>query len=194
MDDVDKHMMSYIEARMSSARGTPAAAPAQEATTDQKAAKSSYWAPAHPEARGATLGKLHEVDLGDEARERNIQLTQAALSGGATEKVAGRKDGKRRRTSGDVERDRLVEEVLKETRLDLYTEEPDEEGTEEGEADEKIAERFRKEFIDAIISKRRRKAPEVKGKEEKKPRGPKLGGSRMARAQMREKEAAVGKK
>ena len=106
-----------------------------------------------------------------------------------------RRDGKRRRNSGDLERDRLVEEVLKETRLDLYSEEQEEEEGGEGEADEKIAERFRKEFIDAIISKRRRKAPETKGKkEEKKSRGPKLGGSRMARAQMREKEAAGGKR
>jgi hypothetical protein len=192
-------MMAYVEAEMLRRRGeapetTP---PASTIATTEGVGKSSYWAPTRPEARGATLGKLHEVDLGEEVKQRNIALTAQALSRGSEEPVVatGKKSTRRRRNSQDIERDRLVEEVLKETRLDLYPEEqPEEEGLdEEGAADDKIAEKFRKEFIDAILSKRRRRGadPKAKGtkKEDKKrPKGPKLGGSRMARAQMREQQ------
>ncbi|KAI5853509.1 hypothetical protein BZA05DRAFT_396339 [Tricharina praecox] len=164
--------------------------------------KSSYWAPTRPEARGATLGKLHEVDLGEEVKQRNIALTAQALTGGGevqADVAGGRRRQRRRRNSQDIERDRLVEEVLKETRLDLYPEDAaeEEDRDEEGAADDKIAEKFRKEFIDAILSKRRRRGadPKTKGnkKEDKKrPKGPKLGGSRMARAQMREQQGLNG--
>jgi len=172
--------------------------------------KSSYWAPTRPEARGATLGKLHEVDLGEEVKQRNIALTAQALSGQpATSDSShhypsdakgggGGRRHKRRRNSQDIERDRLVEEVLKETRLDLYPEDVEEKlaDDEEGAADDKIAEKFRKEFIDAILSKRRRRGGEAKAKgnkkeDKKRPKGPKLGGSRMARAQMREQHGAA---
>lgn len=177
----------------------PTTASALEASTE---GKSSYWAPTRPEARGATLGKLHEVDLGEEAKQRNIVLTAQALSGNIEPQAAAADDkhrrNRRRRNSQDIERDRLVEEVLKETRLDLYPEDVDmeEDMDEQGAADDKIAEKFRKEFLDAILSKRRRRGadPKVKAskKEDKKrPKGPKLGGSRMARAQMREQQGAT---
>ncbi|KAI5804511.1 hypothetical protein EDC01DRAFT_725977 [Geopyxis carbonaria] len=219
--DVDKHMMAYVESRMSTRRQDPGASPVADSSgagagaggeggDAAPASKSSYWAPTRPEARGATLGKLHEVDLGEEAKQRNIALTAAALgpptstttsTPTADTQNGGGRRRHNRRTSQDVERDRLVEEVLRETRLDLYTEEPPSEGDDgEGAADDKIAEKFRREFIDAIISKRRRKGGEVRGgagtkggkKEDKKrPKGPKLGGSRMARAQMREQQGAA---
>lgn len=79
----------------------------------------------------AALGKLHEIDLGPDATLRNIARTEAAkrrLEGGEMEveekgsgKVRLRRDGKpwrgrRRRNSDDVKRDKLVEEVMKETR------------------------------------------------------------------------------
>ena len=78
----------------------------------------------------AALGKLHEIDLGADATLRNIARTEAArrrLEGGEPEieettgKLRLRKDGKpwrgrRRRNSDDVKRDRLVEEVMRESR------------------------------------------------------------------------------
>jgi len=203
--DVDKHMMAYVEQHMSRRRGeavpSEAAQGGEEERQQQEGGKSSYWTPTRPEARGATLGKLHEVDLGEEVKQRNIALTAQALTGGGemqTDGAGGRRQRKRR-NSQDIERDRLVEEVLKETRLDLYPEDAvdDEDRDGEGAADDKIAEKFRKEFIDAILSKRRRRGadPKAKGnkKEDKKrPKGPKLGGSRMARAQMREQQGQNG--
>lgn len=80
----------------------------------------------------ATLGKLHEIDLGQETKLQNIARTEAAtrrLAGDDTApveeetatKTAVEKEGKpwrnrKRRNSKDVERDRLVEEVLRESK------------------------------------------------------------------------------
>jgi hypothetical protein len=86
-----------------------------------------------PQREPAALGKLHEIDLGQETKLQNIARTEAA-----TRRLAGQKspspeeeassartrlgkDGKpwrsrRRRNSEDIERDRLVEEVLRESK------------------------------------------------------------------------------
>lgn len=78
----------------------------------------------------AALGKLHEIDLGQDATLRNIARTEAArrrLETGEVEieestgKIRRRRDGKpwrgrKRRTSVDVKRDKLVEEIMKESR------------------------------------------------------------------------------
>lgn len=78
----------------------------------------------------AALGKLHEIDLGPDATLTNIARTEAAkrrLEGGTSEveeqsgKVRLGRDGKprrnrRRRNSDDIKRDKLVEEVMKESK------------------------------------------------------------------------------
>ena len=80
----------------------------------------------------AALGKLMEIDLGDEARDRNVQRTDKArrrLGGEEVEeevvlkpvKIRLGPDGKpwrgrKRRGSDDVKRDKLVEEVMRENR------------------------------------------------------------------------------
>jgi len=108
-----------------------------------------------------------------------------------------RKYRRRRRTSQDIQRDKLVEEVLKESKLqvELYDEPADNnDEEEEGAADDRIAEKFRREFLDALMSRRRRRGNYQKAKKKddaKKPRGPKLGGSRSARAAMRESQLAA---
>ena len=258
MLDVDKHMMAYIESEMQKRRGGGAAPPTvnsgggdagggggSDGGTEQQGGgigrKSAYWTPAVPEGRGATLGKLHEVDLGEETKKRNIARTQEAtrrLQGGSSGDDAGdgmdgggkkKGKGRKRRTAQDIERDKLVEEVLKESRrvffpnspipsplkvflltrargiVEMYTEpDPSEEQREsEGAADDRIAEKFRREFLDALMSRRRRRGGDHNKKKrdgDKKPRGPKLGGSRQARAAMRESQnagastGAIGKK
>jgi hypothetical protein len=174
-------------------------------------------------------GKLHEVDLGEEVRRRNANMTEQArrrLAGEAveadddssTKRVRIGKDGKpwrgrKRRGSEDVKRDQLVEELMRENKgtfpclyipeelanpgaVDLYDvpaqpEASGEPGADEA-ADEKIAEQFRREFMEAMAERRhhRRKAapqPSRPGaKQEEILRGPKLGGSRNARAAMRD--------
>jgi hypothetical protein len=85
---------------------------------------------------GAMNGKLLEIDLGEEARQRNIAMTERArrrLAGEAVEdddedgatpdggKARLGKDGKllrtrNRRNSDDIRRDQLVEEFLRENK------------------------------------------------------------------------------
>jgi hypothetical protein len=84
----------------------------------------------------ATLGKLQEIDLGDEARDRNVAQTERArrrLDGEEVEegekkvqKVRLGPDGKpwrgrKRRGSEDVKRDKMVEDVLRENRRTSYS-------------------------------------------------------------------------
>jgi len=62
-------------------------------------------------------------------------------------------------------------------------------------ADDRIAEEFRRQFMDAMSQRNRRRRPAVNATAKPKPkvnqdeilRGPKLGGSRNARAAMRDK-------
>jgi len=179
----------------------------------------------------AALGKLLEIDLGDEARSKNVMRTEQArrrLDGEEVEdevkpgkpgKVRLGRDGKpwrgrKRRGSDDVKRDKLVDEVLRENRrkcllitglgdactdrfiVEIY-EEPVVESqviNDDQAADDRIAEAFRKEFMDAVSARQRKKTapapPPARTaggkKEEEVLKGPKLGGSRSARAAMRE--------
>lgn len=84
----------------------------------------------------ATIGKLQEIDLGEEARNRNIERTNNARrrldgeevieeggegGGGRKKKVRLNRDGtvwkpRKRRGSDDVKRDQLVDAVLRENR------------------------------------------------------------------------------
>lgn len=168
-----------------------------------------------------------EIDLGDEARSRNEALTERArrkLQGesieddegssgsGRPKKVRLGRDGKpwrprNRRNSDDIRRDQLVEEILRENRLDVYeTPTPPpasatgaNEAEPEGAADDRIAEEFRREFMDAMAQRQQKRkkpanAPPGQGpsgaggrgaKDEEILKGPKLGGSRNVRAAMR---------
>lgn len=160
----------------------------------------------------AALGKLHEIDLGPDATLKNIARTEAAqrkLEGiepeidERTGKVRLRRDGKpygwrKRRNSSDVKRDKLVEEVMRESKLEIYDEPEDEGPNDDQAADDRIAEQFRREFMDAISSRKQKAVQDkkpVRGQPvDDRPKGPKLGGSRSARAAMREKEEAAAKK
>ncbi|GMF80598.1 hypothetical protein COH20_012495 [Aspergillus flavus] len=194
-----------------------------------------------PQREPASLGKLHEIDLGQETKLHNIARTEAATRklarddeyehlnhGGSFFKAApmGKDEGlwrrQKRRTSEDVERDRLVEEVLRESKrkhsipscdpigrglalttkitflvVDVY-EEPDHETAAAGDdqaADDRVAEQFRRDFLDAIQSRRRvTRVKNPKTAKAEASRGPKLGGSRSARAAMREMQEKQGRK
>lgn len=140
----------------------------------------------------------------------------------ATGKVRLRRDGKpwrgrRRRNSEDLKRDQLVEQVLRETRrkcslsqspsrladsqiVEIYDEPEADAPNDDQAADDRIAEQFRREFMDAISSRQQRKGPASTAKPAKgakvddRPKGPKLGGSRSARAAMREQQEKAVKK
>lgn len=128
-----------------------------------------------------------------------------------------------RRGSDAIKRDQLVEEVLRETRrtfiplesiykrrsnnvlVDVY-EMPDKvsktsQAEEDGAADDRLAEEFRQQFLEDVAQRQLRKKkpanqPARPGAEDVL-KGPKLGGSRNVRAQMRDlllKKEKEGKK
>lgn len=247
-DDVDRHMygplyaissqlrvawtnkirMAYIDSEMAK-RYQPHA---QAQTPDSNQSQSKDVAVGQPfqpqqQREPASLGRLHEIDLGQEATLRNIARTEAA-----TRRLAGDEDvpvgdlaaetgrsgagGKSRRnhkqrTDADIERDRLVEEVLRESKrespsetilynalaklnlsVDVYDDYEDDAQVDDPQAaDDRVAEQFRRDFMDAMQSRRRLRTTKPAVKDEG-PKGPKLGGSRSARAAMR--EAQPGKK
>lgn len=125
---------------------------------------------------------------------------------------------KNRRGSDDLKRDQLVEEFLSENRGELLnsydrfqstrqglTSMPvdmsyitsehygQQAGEEEEAADDRIADEFRRQFMDAMSQRHRRRRPAINAKPtvkhstEEYLKGPKLGGSRNARAAMRDK-------
>ncbi|KAL8644120.1 MAG: hypothetical protein Q9210_007413 [Variospora velana] len=210
--DVDQHMMAYIDSKLAKRRqghDKPMHTSDDHSSGDDS---SDYIATDLAKHRQpAALGKLHEIDLGLDATLKNIARTEAAkrrLEGGEPEieettgKVRLRKNGKpwrnrRRRNSDDVKRDKLVEEVMKESRLEIY-DEPEDAPNDDQAADDRIAEQFRRDFMDAISSRRQKSSRSAKkdprAKVDDKPRGPKLGGSRSARAAMRELQEKAAKK
>ncbi|EXJ89525.1 hypothetical protein A1O3_02592 [Capronia epimyces CBS 606.96] len=178
----------------------------------------STTAPVQPASQSlpASVRQLSEVDLGSSAHDLNLARTQAALQRAisgqppmAEELPAPKprkprigRDGKpmrprprKRRNSEDIARDALVEQVLHEHKLDIYdVNDPqrskDSAGTdaEGGDADERLAEQFRQEFMDAIADRHHRHKAASQSKTSAgaatESRGPKLGGSRSARAKM----------
>ncbi|KAF4216009.1 hypothetical protein CNMCM8980_005821 [Aspergillus fumigatiaffinis] len=203
--DVDKHIQQM-----------PANTTDSNISTTSQASSDDLSTTVALQREPASLGKLHEIDLGQEAKLQNIARTEAATrrlvgddrdaspahEDSTSSIAASGKDGRlwrnrKRRNSEDIERDRLVEEVLRESKLDVYDEPEEEALLDDQAADDRVAEQFRREFLDAIQSRRRvtrTKNTKTAAKPEV-PRGPKLGGSRSARAAMRERqEKSAGRK
>ncbi|KAL8705506.1 MAG: hypothetical protein Q9201_001381 [Fulgogasparrea decipioides] len=211
--DVDKHMIAYIDSELAKRRQgheRPVHTSNGQELDDDFLGESPGDLARHRQP--AALGKLHEIDLGQDATLSNIARTEAAkrrLETGepeaeeSTGKVRLRRDGKpwrsrRRRPSADIQRDKLVEEIMKESRLEIYDEPETDLPNDDQAADDRIAEQFRREFMDAISSRRQKAAQAAKkapgAKADDKPKGPKLGGSRSARAAMREQQEKAAKK
>ncbi|KAL8797671.1 MAG: hypothetical protein Q9195_000023 [Heterodermia aff. obscurata] len=210
--DVDQHMMAYIDSELAKRRqgqNTVSHASHVDGFGGQSASDTID---AAVRRQPAALGKLHEIDLGPDATLTNIARTEAArrrLEDGAPEveeevgKVRLGRDGKprrnrRRRNSDDIKRDKLVEEVMKESKIDIYDEPEGDNANDDQAADDRIAEQFRREFMDAVAQRRQKTSQTSKktgqGAVEDSHKGPKLGGSRSARAAMRELQEKAKKK
>ncbi|KAK3956422.1 hepatocellular carcinoma-associated antigen 59-domain-containing protein [Pseudoneurospora amorphoporcata] len=233
---VNKHMEEYIESELARRKRLAAEHRAQhEGGQNGGSSSSNAMTNSMPnllaadptlsvgggkvESQRALHGKLMEIDLGEEARARNIAETERArrrLEGqileeeedadGRRKKVRLGPDGKpwrsrNRRDSDALKRDQQVEEFLRENRLDVYdvpSDQPEYATNMEDDemaADDRIAEEFRRDFMDAMSQRHRRRRPAVNATARPSARnqdaeilkGPKLGGSRNARAAMREK-------
>ncbi|TAQ83523.1 hypothetical protein B7494_g8164, partial [Chlorociboria aeruginascens] len=225
-DVADKHMMAYVDSKIAKRRlseKSPSTPSGQTSTQIQDSVADSgekslvlrdgNKRDVEVQRQPAALGKLLEIDLGDEARDRNVERTNMArrrLVGEDVEEVEGSgkgkgkgkvrlgRDGKpwrgrKRRGSDDVKRDQLVDQVLRENRLEIYDEPlPDPQTPDDDQAaDDRIAEAFRQEFMDAVSERQRKKSASTQNtqqqnrgaagkREEELMKGPKLGGSRNA--------------
>ncbi|KAL2890054.1 Hepatocellular carcinoma-associated antigen 59 [Ceratocystis lukuohia] len=170
-----------------------------------------------PEGQKPTQsGKLMEVDLGDEARMKNIDSIERAKRRfigegdahgmGDTDSAQRNKRIRDRKASDEIKRDQVVEAFLHENKLDVYdisqvhgaTSNFGDENLNDLPADDRVAEKFRRDFMDAMSQRiRRRRAARAPAINNQAPRpgakrddemlkGPKLGGSRNTRAQMRD--------
>ncbi|RDW64158.1 hypothetical protein BP5796_10660 [Coleophoma crateriformis] len=222
--EADDGRMAYIDSQLAK-RSSPSMNATTTTTTTTASSQSSNlpntlsrFQADDVQRQPAALGKLQEIDLGDEARSRNVERTDKArrrLDGEEIEeeevkkgKVRLGRDGKpwrgrKRRGSDDVKRDKLVEDILRENRLEIYDEPVQPQRAVNGDeaADDLVAEEFRREFMDAVSQRHKKKAapPPPGGSggkkgEEELLKGPKLGGSRSARAAMREMMLKSGKK
>ncbi|OBT73579.1 hypothetical protein VF21_07643 [Pseudogymnoascus sp. 05NY08] len=207
-EGVDRHMMAYIDSELakrlkpagssadttstSSIRATTAAEDSATASQSQRQRQPS------PPYQTASRGKLMEIELPPSS-------TPAPLAKAVRKPRLGRDGqplrGKKRRTEEDIRRDALVEAVMRENGLGIYEPPPPPttSASGDGEGDEEIAERFRREFLEGVEERRRGggggggagsagkgKVVGKGGKEEEGLKGPKLGGSRSARAGVRE--------
>lgn len=172
--------------------------------------------------------QLAEIDLGSSAHDKNLARTQLALERAKLglppvdeepkpqkpRKPRLGRDGKplrprprKRRNSEDIARDALVEQLMRENKLDLYdadqlvqqrqaAAELAQEETDGSDADERLAEQFRQEFMDAMAERQQKSKPptQAKGPGAVAPeaKGPKLGGSRSARAKMAQTQQQQG--
>lgn len=250
-NNTDESRMAYIDSELAKRRAAEAHTLSHTTTSSSTAHPSSPVAAqtkkeTEVQRQPASLGKLQEIDLGAEARDKNVAQTERArrlLDGEVIEdeppqkpaKVRLGPDGKpwrsrkKRRGSDDIKRDRLVEDILRENRrkisnfhlrcseshrmltlsaVEIYDELPPEPTTinDDQAADDRIAEAFRREFMDAVSQRQRKKAapvaPPARGpggkKVEEELKGPKLGGSRSARAAhmeaLRKQQQGGGKK
>jgi hypothetical protein len=140
----DEGRMAYIDSELAKRRvlegahGPPSSTSHIGASKGSSDHKSTSKDKSDVQRQPAALGKLQEVDLGDDARSRNVELTDRArrIQNGETVieedsqngkgkgkpgKVRLGPDGKpwrgrKRRGSDDIARDKLVEEVLRENR------------------------------------------------------------------------------
>jgi hypothetical protein len=226
--------MAYVDSKLAELRtGSTGPGPANANAVDTRfyrpVESAGQIVPVARQPVGA--GKLMEIDLGPSATLMNIARTEAATRrmqgieeppapapastgrgrGGKTKAALG-PDGKpwrgrrNRRTDEDLKRDRLVEQVLSESKLDIYDAAAAAAGEESGAAgagagddvaaDDRLAEQFKQEFLDAQMARnaRRTNGPPATKTGEERPTGPKLGGSRSARAAMHKAMEEAAKK
>lgn len=204
--------MSYIDSQMAKRRNHSSNNSEHSTKDIESSIESKHLTPSATDNihnRGS-LTQIAEIDLGKSAHELNQVRTSAAIaraqSGLSTDLEFQKpikprrprlgRDGKPmkprirpQRNSEDIARDALVEQVLHEHKLDLYTgeDEVEDRKPKDEEDDERFAEEFRREFLDQLADRKQRqkaisqpKMPGPIGND----RGPKLGGSRSARAKM----------
>ncbi|KAG9257961.1 uncharacterized protein F5Z01DRAFT_644722 [Emericellopsis atlantica] len=192
----DRHLNNFIESRLANRNTSPKpASPPEPTATAEVASQASAARQVHisSEVQEVDIPTIPEIPSRTQPAER-------------PEKVKLGPDGKpwrggrrKRRGSDDIARDKLVEELLHENRLDVYSMPTSEAAAasegEEGDADERLAAQFQQQYMEDMARKQaKKKKPVAAGQQgqaaaagaEEVLKGPKLGGSRNARSAVRD--------
>ncbi|KAI5211386.1 hypothetical protein AUEXF2481DRAFT_1279 [Aureobasidium subglaciale EXF-2481] len=198
----DKHMMAYVDSKL--ARLTPSHEASTSSTSThptstpaEPASASTAVTPAHNTVSSipASHGHLDEVNI---PKPSHPSTTTTIRS-----QKRPRKPWHSRRTSADIARDALVDQILQESALHTYssTPAPPPPAQEEGDADERMAEEFKRNFYAAAEERASRRGghaaplpPTFGANKLESIKGPKLGGSRSQRAAMHAAEKAKAAK
>ncbi|KKA30447.1 hypothetical protein TD95_000627 [Thielaviopsis punctulata] len=213
---VNQHMEQYVESRLSKRHPSTSESTTSHARNPSASSISlgnatattvppppAFHAPVLEGQKLTQSGKLLEVDLGDEARMKNLDMIERARRGqdlydSAGSELSNKRKRRDRRGSQDLKRDQVVESFLHENRLEVYDVPKQAENEDIGDlaADDRVAEKFRRDFIDAMSQRvRRRRMARPAAQPANRPgakrddevlKGPKLGGSRNVRAQVRD--------
>lgn len=204
--------MAYIDSEMAKQRqASPATSNQTVPSTGATSAQQPQSSPHNSAAAQPQAHQLAEVDLSSlPAAAKKVQNT--AIPKRPRKPRLGR-DGKplrprprKRRNSEDLARDALVEQVLHEHRLENVYQPPNSAAgpdtgssieSQPGDAgrDEVFAERFRQDFLDQVAERKQaqqQKKTAAVGAAVEKTQGPKLGGSRAARARMAATQQQTG--
>ncbi|KFZ02334.1 hypothetical protein V501_09603, partial [Pseudogymnoascus sp. VKM F-4519 (FW-2642)] len=166
-EGVDRHMMAYIDSELAKRHHhqptstTPSTHATTTAAEDSAAAAASQSQSQRqrqpsPPYQTASRGKLMEIEL-----PPSSSVAAPPMAKAVRKPRLGRDGkplrGKKRRTEEDIRRDALVEAVMQENSLGIYEPPPPPTTSTagDGEGDEEIAERFRREFLEGVEERRR---------------------------------------
>ncbi|KAM3463943.1 hypothetical protein NHJ6243_002905 [Beauveria neobassiana] len=206
-DADDRHMTAYVESRLSSRRGASAEQQQQqhhlavhdggEKRTEDMRRKTNAPGTVQTGTSTTSWTRLVEVQVPADVRSSNNNNSKKrSLDAADTTKQNHPRRRRNRRGSDDMKRDAMVEAFLHENKLDVY----DVSDASAAANDDALAENFRQQYMQEVAARRQRRRPALN-----QPRmtqkqqahqqavaagevlkGPKLGGSRNARAAVRD--------
>ncbi|PMB66136.1 hypothetical protein BM221_008338 [Beauveria bassiana] len=212
-DADDRHMTAYVESRLSSRRGASAEQQQQQQQnhlavhdgggkrTEDMRRKTNAPGTVQTGTSTTSWTRLVEVQVPADLRSNNNNNNnnnskKRSLDAADTTKQNPPRRRRNRRGSDDMKRDAMVEAFLHENKLDVY----DVSDASAAANDDALAENFRQQYMQEVAARRQRRRPALN-----QPRmtqkqqahqqavaagevlkGPKLGGSRNARAAVRD--------
>ncbi|KAH0388006.1 hypothetical protein KCU92_g1347, partial [Aureobasidium melanogenum] len=190
----DKHMMAYVDSKL--ARLTPShEAPTQPSTPAEPTPTSSATAQQNENQSSASHNHLHQADV-----TKPVPTTTTSATTTRPQKPPRKPHWRNRRNSADIARDAMVDQILRESQLNIYetsssTTHPRPSSDDTQDADERMAEEFKRNFYAAAEERAVRKTaapppPTYGANKLESLKGPKLGGSRSQRAAMHAAEKA----
>lgn len=190
--------MAYVDSKL--ARLTPSheAAATQLANSEGSTSANNTTVQKNADPFSASHGHLHQVDVTNPPKP---STTTSSTKTTTSTKRPRKPHWRNRRNSADLARDAMVDQILRESQLNIYepsvsntasTQKPPEDDAQD--ADERMAEEFKRNFYAAAEERAVRRAapppPSFGANKLESVKGPKLGGSRSQRAAMHAAEKA----